>query len=122
MIASIRYLDALWRQPPIANPYRACCLFEYLGQSPEVIHAIDIELDGVALSLWGEALVAMAVEDFLPDPVRLFLVVFIMAMIGVVGVLFPLQSIASIQVSMHPVCARVIERAQRASSSQQQRP
>lgn len=67
-------------------------MFEYLRQSPEVVHAIDIELDIVALSLWGEALVTMAVEYFLSDPVRLSLVVFVMAMIGIVGVLSSRQA------------------------------
>ena len=85
-------VNALRGQPPIANPYRACSLFEYLRQSPEVVHAIDIELDGVALSLWGEALVTMAIEYFLPDPVRLSLVIFVMAMIGIVGVLSSRQA------------------------------
>lgn len=76
-----------WTQPPVTDPDCAGSLLKYFGQGPEVVHSIDVPFDVVALPLRGEALIAMTVQYFLPDPVGLSLVIFIVSMIWIVSVL-----------------------------------
>lgn len=75
--------EQLWAEPPIRNVDGLLRLLQSVGNGPEVVSAVDIPFHQVAVSFGCKAVEAMALGDLAPLGVGCFLVLLVMAMVGV---------------------------------------
>jgi hypothetical protein len=75
--------EQLWAEPPIRNVNGLLRLLQSLGNGPEVVSAVDVPLDQVAVSFRREAVEAVALGNLTPLGVRRLLVRLVMAMVGI---------------------------------------
>lgn len=75
--------EELGTQPPVLDVDGLLCLFEGDGDGVEVVLAVDIPLDLVAVSLGGEGVEAVAVGDLGAFVVGGLLMLLVVAMVGI---------------------------------------
>lgn len=75
--------EQLWAEPPIRNVDGLLGFLQSLGNGPEVVSTIDVPFHQIAVSFGRKAVEAMALGDLAPLGVGCFLVILVMAMIGV---------------------------------------